>query len=33
MIDDALLLTIDDLFKTKYTEEWIDEKGNYKSNI
>ena len=33
MIDDALLLTIDDLFKTKYTEEWTDEKGNYKSNF
>ena len=32
MIDDALRLTIDDLFKTNYSEEWNDEKGNYKSN-
>ena len=32
MIEDALRLTIDDLFKTNYTEEWTDEKGNYKSN-
>ena len=33
MIDDALRLTIDELFKTKYNEEWIDETGNYKSNF
>ena len=32
MIDDALRLTIDDLFETKYNEEWTDEKGEYKSN-
>ena len=32
MIDDALRLTIDDLFETKYNEEWTDEKGDYKSN-
>ena len=32
MIDDALRLTIDDLFKTKFADEWTDEKGNYKSN-
>ena len=32
MIDDALRLTIDDLFETKYSEEWTDEKGEYKSN-
>ena len=32
MIEDALRLTIDDLFQTKYNEEWTDEKGNYKSN-
>ena len=32
MIEDALRLTIDDLFETKYSEEWTDEKGEYKSN-
>ena len=32
MIDDALRLTIDELFKTKYAENWTDENGNYKSN-
>jgi hypothetical protein len=32
MIDDALRLTVDELFKTKYAENWTDENGNYKSN-
>ena len=32
MIDDALRLTIDDLFKTTYAEDWTDKNGNYKSN-
>ena len=32
MIDDALRLTIDELFKTTYTEDWTDKNGNYKSN-
>ena len=32
MIDDALRLTIDELFQTKYTEDWTNHNGNYKSN-
>ena len=32
MIDDALRLTIDELFKTPYAEAWTDKNGNYKSN-
>ena len=32
MIDDALRLTIDELFETKYKEEWMDKDMNYKSN-
>ena len=31
MIDDALLLTVDNLFPTEYSSEWLNEKGKYKS--
>ena len=31
MIDDALRLTIDKVFETKYSEECIDDNGKYKS--
>ena len=31
MIDDALRLTVDELFETEYNKEWIGEDGNYKS--
>ena len=33
MIDDALLLTVDDLFPTEYSEECINENNNYKSKF
>ena len=29
MIDDALRLTVDDIFKTDYNKEWKNEKGEY----
>ena len=32
MIDDALRITVDELFKTEYSKEWIGEDDNYKSN-
>ena len=31
MIDDALRITVDDVFKTEYDKDWLDEDGNYKS--
>ena len=31
MIDNALLLTVDELFKTEYSQECLNEKGQYKS--
>jgi hypothetical protein len=33
MVEDALILTIDDIFKTIYSKEWINQNGNYKSNF
>ena len=33
MIDDALRLTVDEIFETEYSKEWIDEKGNYSSKF
>ena len=32
MIEDALRITVDDLFETDYSEEWVSEDGKYKSN-
>ena len=33
MIDDALLLTVDDLFHTEYSEECLNENGQFKSKF
>ena len=33
MIDDTLRITVDELFETEYSKEWIGEDGNYKSNF
>ena len=33
MVEDTLILTIDDVCKTTYSKEWIDQNGNYKSNF
>jgi len=33
MIDDALLLTVDDLFPTEYSKDCLNEKGKYKSKF
>ena len=33
MIEDALRITVDDLFETDYSEEWVSEDGKYKSNF
>ena len=32
MVEDALRITVDDVFETEYDKEWLDENGNYKSN-
>ena len=32
MVEDALRITVDDVFETEYDKEWVDESGNYKSN-
>ena len=31
MIEDALRITVDDLFETEYSKEWLGEDGNYVS--
>ena len=33
MVEDALILTLDDVFKTTYSKEWVDQNGKYKSNF
>ena len=33
MIDDALRLTVDDIFETFYDKEWVNEKGEYSSKF
>ena len=33
MIDDTLRLTVDELFETEFSKDWIGEDGNYKSNF
>ena len=33
MIDDALRLTVDEIFETEYSKEWIDDEGNYSSKF
>ena len=33
MIDDALLLTVDDLLPTEYNKDYLNEKGKYKSKF